>query len=157
MRSVLAVAIITLATPLSAACPDGMEFLFGCEIVERGAQVEMCSGDGQTRYTYSVDGVPELEFTGPSWGGSKQQVNGIHGHAYASATRSGNMFYAAFVDGDLMNSGAAGAPVSSPNPAVVQVYASEKALVDFKSDEPIARRVCYPPTIELGDNNFGPG
>lgn len=157
MRSILAAAVMAFAAPLSAACPEGMEFLFACDIVERGARVEMCAGGGLTQYTYAVDGVPELEFVGPTWGGSKARVAGIHGHAYASATRSGNLFYAAFVDRDLMGIDAGGGSLNSPNPAVVQVYDSEEAFTDFEADAPIARRVCFPPTIELGDNNFGPG
>lgn len=157
MRTMLALVFVASASPSWADCPEGMHFLFGCDIIERGARVEMCSGDGKIQYRYSVDGMTELEFIGPAWGGLKNHVQGLHGHAYASAARQGDMFYAAFVDRDLMNFDAGRSGAGSPNPAVVQVYASEEAFVDPENDDPIARRVCYPPSIELDNNNFGPG
>ncbi|SMO73967.1 hypothetical protein [Paracoccus laeviglucosivorans] len=151
-----ALAFASLAAPAWADCPEGMQVLFTCGIVERNAQVELCQGDGQIRYTYSADGAIELQFTGPGAGGVKSHVQGIHGNAYASAARRGDMYYAVFIDRDLMNF-EGGSDLHSPNPAVVQVYASGDDFNDFKTDKPVARRVCYPPTIEVDDRNFGPG
>ena len=156
MKTLAALASLC-AAPAFAECPDDMALLFGCSIVERNAQIEMCRGDGQIRYTYAVDGEPELQFTGPAWGGVKALVQGIHGAAYASAARTGDSFYAVWVDGAMMALDGEGQDLGSPNPAVLQVYGSEADFTAYRADAPIARRVCYPPSIQFDRSNFGPG
>lgn len=158
MTGALAVLMLAgSAVPVLAECPADMHPMFGCSVIERGAMVRMCYGDGRIHYSYSVDGVTELEFTGSAWGVIKSHVKGIDGTAYASAVGHGNTYYAIFVDRDLMQLDLGDPPARSPNPAVVQVYESQDALVDYTNDRPIARRVCYPPTIDIDNHYFGPG
>lgn len=156
MKTLAALAVLACDQPAWADCPDGMQMLFTCSIVERNATVELCQADGMIQYTYATDGEVELQFTGPGAGGVKSRVQGIHGDAFASAAKRGDMYYAVFIDRELMRFDGSH-DLHSPNPAVVQVYASSDDFNDFRNDKHVARRVCYPPTIEVDDNNFGPG
>lgn len=47
------------------------------------AEVELCREAGKTRYSYRSNGEIELQLTAETWDGSKRQVQGIHGAAFA--------------------------------------------------------------------------
>lgn len=157
MKFFAALFLAACVTSADARCPDGSQLMFRCAIIERNAEVELCNFGGEIRYTYQSNDEIELQFIGEAWGGLKRQVKGIHGTAFASAVRRGDMYYAIFVDSDMMEMDTHGQSLGSPNPALLQVYASQKHFTDYENDEPIARRVCYPPSIQVDSSNFGPG
>lgn len=157
MKTLATLCVIACATSADARCPDGTQLMFRCAIIERNAEVELCRSGAAIRYTYLSDGEIEFQFNGEAWGGAKGHVTGIYGPAFASAVRNGNTYYAIFVDGDLMELEGREGALGSPNPGLLQVYPSKDAFIDYDNDAPIARRVCYPPSIQVDSSNFGPG
>lgn len=158
-RGIAALILALAAGPALADCAPPGELLFACEFPERKARVEICRlPGGALDYAYISPKGRELSFRADSGiGGVKDHVQGIHGPAYATALSNGGTVYAVFVDGALMNLDGEGQERNSPNPAVLQVYGSEQDFNEYKQDKPIQRRVCYPPSIRIDHENFGPG
>lgn len=142
-----------------ADCAPGWKPLFSCDFPEHNARVQLCrnGASGAVSYDYSADGRVELVFTDPTpRGGVKQRVRGITGGAAGMGFANGATVYAVFGAGALLwPSSDEGA--QSPNPAVLQVYDSVAAFDAFEDDRPVQRRVCYPPSIALDSEWFGPG
>lgn len=160
VAALLASFAITAASPLWADCQDAFALLFRCAIPERDAVIELCrdGGSGALQYSYWTSEKTELQFvSATAYGVVRENVQGINGAAYGMAASNGGTFYAIYVDEALMFSERAPRGSRSSTPAVVQVYPSETALNDQAKDGFIARRVCYPPSIDIDNNAFGPG
>ncbi|WP_284324731.1 hypothetical protein [Cypionkella aquatica] len=162
MRSGVAGVVMGLmaAAPAWAECGETFSVLFSCAVPERDAVVELCRDDssGAVQYSYMTSAATELQFISPTaYGVVREQVQGITGPGYGMAASNGGTFYAIYVDRSLMFSEQAQEGARSSTPAVVQVYASEAALNDQTQDKYIARRVCYPPSIDIDSTAFGPG
>ncbi|WP_151718410.1 hypothetical protein [Gemmobacter serpentinus] len=156
----LTLCLAMMAAPAMADCDEGFALLFACSFPERNAEVELCRRDGlgQTsalRYSYRTAGEAELEFETSEWTSFfREQVRGINGLGYGTAASNKGTWYGILVDERLMFRSSEGTP--SPNPAVLEVYASEAQMQDDAA-APIARRVCDPNSIEMDHDRFGPG
>lgn len=156
--------LVLLAGTAAADCGEDYALLFYCEFPERNAAVQLCrhSGAGDApglRYTYWAEGTAELEFaTDEGIGFVREPVRGITGTGYGTAASNRGTYYGFLIDKNLMFFPEATDQVApSPNPAVLEVYASLEELQDEANGKPIARRVCDPATIEVDHDNFGPG
>ncbi|MDK8874334.1 hypothetical protein [Paracoccus sp. SSJ] len=152
------------AASAAADCGEDYLPLFYCEFPERNAAVQLCRHTGPSdmpglRYTYWADGTAELEFATDDWiGFVREPVQGIIGPGYGTAASNKGTYYGFLIDKNLMFFPQTTDQIApSPTPAVLEVYASLKDLQDDASGKPIARRVCDPSTIEVDNDNFGPG
>lgn len=154
-----AIPLCLCAAPVFAECYEDDAYLFACQFPEHNGGVTICSppGSDTLNYVYWADNRVELDFTATAWGGLKRHVKGINGTAMATALSNGGTVYAIFVEEALNFEGRSSDLFHSPNPAVLQVYATEADYLDFETDRPIARRVCDPLSIEIDHTRFGPG
>ncbi len=142
-----------LALPVQAECIPPFEPLFFCTIPERDAIAEFCENPARdsnglpgNQYTYFVHGQPELEFqTSANWFGLRNETHGMSGSAMGNGLVHGKLVYAFFIED---------AHWLDPREAQIHVYAS---VDDFNNQaEPIERRYCYPPSIEVTQKGIGP-
>jgi hypothetical protein len=158
----LSLCLATLASPAMATCSDGFDLLFACQFPERNAAVELCRRDGPgnavaLRYSYRTAGEVELEFETTEYTGFvREGVRGLHGAGYGTAASNKGTWYGILVDASLMFPSSEDGAAPSPNPAVLEVYASQAKMQDDDA-APIARRVCDPDSIEMDHDRFGPG
>ncbi|WP_347140896.1 hypothetical protein [Paracoccus sp. SSK6] len=139
-----------------ADCVQPYENLFTCDIPERSATVQFCRifGDNpedlpEYRYSYGDNGTAELVFTTrQATSTAVSGVWGIPGTAITTAYVNGQTVYAAFVPFDEHE---------YRRSAVVLVYKDMDSYVNEREKGILARRSCYPPSIVVNQEWFGPG
>lgn len=142
-----AIHLAATAMPVWADCNENFVFLFGCEFPEHNASVQLCrnTSTGESQYKYWADGQLELSFiSSVTPAGVKESLRNISSDPLGMAAVNGTTYYAIWADPDYTS-------------AVLHVYENETDFQAFSSDQPITRRVCYPQSIEVNDEWFGPG
>lgn len=138
-------------------CNEPYDEFFACDIPERGARVEFCrvldraqitDQTPEYRYSYAENGVVQLSFdTANAMSTAASGIRGIWGDALTTGFDNAGTIYAAYI------------PVEAdyPSEAVVMVYPSMDDYIKGEEGTVLARRYCYPPSIDVNMEWFGPG
>ncbi len=138
-------------------CNEPYDEFFACDIPERGARVEFCRVLDRTaitdqipeyRYSYAEHGQVKLSFdTANAMSTVSTGIRGISGDALTTGFDNAGTVYAAYIPaGDVY-----------PQQAVVMVYPSMDDYLKGEDGDVLGRRYCYPPTIQVNMEWFGPG
>lgn len=138
-------------------CNEPYDEFFACDIPERGARVEFCRildraeitrQTPEYRYSYAEHGEVKLSFdSANAMSTVANGIRGISGDALTTGYDNAGTVYAAYIPmGDVY-----------PQQAVVMVFPSMDDYLKGEEGNVLARRYCYPPTVHVNMEWFGPG
>lgn len=138
-------------------CNEPYDEFFACDIPERGARVEMCrildrsqitKQTPEYRYSYAEHGVVKLAFdTTNAMSTVASNIRGIDGDALTTGFDNAGTIYAAYIPADQ----------DYPQQAVVIVYPSMDDYTNSDGGRVLGRRYCYPSSVYVNMEWFGPG
>ncbi|PZO67027.1 MAG: hypothetical protein DI498_04585 [Paracoccus denitrificans] len=147
------------AGPVTAGCHDPYLTLFSCDVPERNASIEFCqlmpehkdTGLKSNRYIYTRNGQVELTFeTDTTWFAMKRSLPGMQGDPIGAAMARDGAVYAFYIPHNYEP------PDNMQGQLLVYRSLDDFNVFDWDPATPIARRVCYPPSVVVETDLLGP-